>query len=273
MDEKSHSVMAKGLLERIGLEMGEFTHKWNGQKHYEQLPIPNHTEGIKIVLQALTNKEYGVISAGILSKIPEDLSEIQNYTVSHEILSEVSCKEALEKRPEEEKYHVVLMDFGAKNNISEELRKRGCRVTTVPFDTSAEGILAMNPDGIMLSNGPGDPADNTGVISEIAKLLGKKPMFGICLGHQMTALAAGAKTYKLKYGHRGANPGSPPRTMAMPWIHRHFLLSRRSVFSIPMTAPVKAWTIRNINVLPCSSIRKPVPVPKTPDFCSTALLP
>ncbi|MBO4567816.1 MAG: acetate kinase, partial [Bacteroidales bacterium] len=76
MDEKNHSVLAKGLLERIGLEMGEFTHKWNGQKHYEQLPIPNHTEGIKIVLQALTNKEYGVIS---------DLKEIKavGHRVAH----------------------------------------------------------------------------------------------------------------------------------------------------------------------------------------------
>ena len=163
-------------------------------------------------------REYGVINAGIFSKIPEDLSEIQNYTVSHEILSEVSCKEALEKRSEEEKYHVVLMDFGAKNNISEELRKRGCRVTTVPFDTSADEILSMNPDGIMLSNGPGDPADNTGVISEIAKLLGKKPMFGICLGHQMTALAAGAKTYKLKYGHRGANQPVTDTVTGKTWI-------------------------------------------------------
>lgn len=150
-------------------------------------------------------REYGVINAGIFDEIPEDLSVISSYRVSENILSEVSCKQISEKRPDEEKYHVVLMDFGAKKNISEELRKRGCRVTAVPFDTSAEDILAMNPDGIMLSNGPGDPADNTGVIEQIARLLGKKPVFGICLGHQMTALAAGGKTYKLKYGHRGAN--------------------------------------------------------------------
>ena len=150
-------------------------------------------------------REYGVINAGIFDEIPEDLSVISSYRVSENILSEVSCKQISEKRPDEGKYHVVLMDFGAKKNISEELRKRGCRVTAVPFDTSAEDILAMDPDGIMLSNGPGDPADNTGVIEQIARLLGKKPVFGICLGHQMTALAAGGKTYKLKYGHRGTN--------------------------------------------------------------------
>lgn len=178
------------------------------EKTLDEYLKENNIPGISgIDTREITRKirEYGVINAGIFAEVPDDLSEIQNYTVSHDILSEVSCGASSEKKPEEEKYHVVLMDFGAKNNISEELKKRGCRVTTVPFDTSAKEILAMNPDGIMLSNGPGDPADNTGVIAEIAKLLGRKPMFGICLGHQMAALAAGAKTYKLKYGHRGAN--------------------------------------------------------------------
>ena len=103
--------------------------------------------------------------------------------------------------------HVVLYDFGAKLNIERELKKRGCQVTVVPYDTTAEQVLSLNPDGIMLSNGPGDPAENVGVISEIRKLCeyGKLPIFGICLGHQMLALARGAKTSKLKYGHRGGN--------------------------------------------------------------------
>ncbi len=103
--------------------------------------------------------------------------------------------------------HVVLYDFGAKLNIERELKKRGCQVTVVPYDTSAEQVLSLNPDGIMLSNGPGDPAENVGVIEEIKKLCdyGKLPIFGICLGHQMLALARGAKTCKLKYGHRGGN--------------------------------------------------------------------
>lgn len=103
--------------------------------------------------------------------------------------------------------HIVLYDFGAKANIQRELEKRGCSVTVVPYDTPAEKVLSLNPDGIMLSNGPGDPAENTGVISEIKKLCdyGKTPIFGICLGHQMLALARGASTSKLKYGHRGGN--------------------------------------------------------------------
>jgi carbamoyl-phosphate synthase small subunit len=102
---------------------------------------------------------------------------------------------------------VVLFDFGAKLNIQRELEKRGCRVTVVPYNTTAEEVIKQNPDGVMLSNGPGDPADNVGVIEEIRKLCeyGKIPIFGICLGHQMLALARGAKTSKLKYGHRGGN--------------------------------------------------------------------
>ena len=102
---------------------------------------------------------------------------------------------------------VCLFDFGAKANIQRELEKRGCRVTVLPYDTKAERLIALAPDGIMLSNGPGDPAENTAVIEEIRKLCeyGKIPIFGICLGHQMLALARGAKTSKLKYGHRGGN--------------------------------------------------------------------
>ena len=105
------------------------------------------------------------------------------------------------------RFSVCLLDFGAKANIARELEKRGCRVTVLPYDTKAERLIALAPDGIMLSNGPGDPAENTAVIEEIRKLCeyGKIPIFGICLGHQMLALARGAKTSKLKYGHRGGN--------------------------------------------------------------------
>lgn len=101
---------------------------------------------------------------------------------------------------------VVLWDFGAKANIRRELLKRGLEVVTVPCSYTAEQIMALNPDGVMLSNGPGDPAENAGIIAEIKKLLKTGiPIFGICLGHQFLALANGAQTMKLKYGHRGAN--------------------------------------------------------------------
>lgn len=101
--------------------------------------------------------------------------------------------------------NVVTMDFGIKKNILDALRKLNCRVTVVPAKTPAEAILALNPDGIFLSNGPGDPKDVPDVIQEVKKLIGKKPLFGICLGHQIIALAMGANTYKLKFGHRGCN--------------------------------------------------------------------
>ncbi|MGL5296627.1 MAG: carbamoyl phosphate synthase small subunit [Culicoidibacterales bacterium] len=100
---------------------------------------------------------------------------------------------------------VVMLDFGAKLGITRELSARGCDIMVVPHDTSAAQILALNPDGVMLSNGPGDPKDAIQPIQTIQQLLGKVPMFGICLGHQLLALACGADTQKLKFGHRGCN--------------------------------------------------------------------
>ncbi|WP_035768152.1 carbamoyl phosphate synthase small subunit [Butyrivibrio sp. NC2002] len=101
---------------------------------------------------------------------------------------------------------IALLDLGAKNNIADSLAARGCDVTVYPFDTTAEEILEAKPDGIMLSNGPGDPKECTGVIKEIKKMYDSDvPIFAICLGHQLMALATGADTYKMKYGHRGGN--------------------------------------------------------------------
>jgi len=101
--------------------------------------------------------------------------------------------------------HVVAYDFGMKRNIMRMLHNEGCRVTIVPATTSAEDVLALKPDGIFLSNGPGDPEPVTYAQENIRKLLGKKPIFGICLGHQLIGLALGGKTYKLKFGHHGGN--------------------------------------------------------------------
>lgn len=102
-------------------------------------------------------------------------------------------------------FKVVLVDFGSKLGIIRELSQRNCDIIVVSHDTTAEDILLMDPDGIMLSNGPGDPEDNADALVMIQKLLGKVPIFGICLGHQLIGLACGAKTYKLKFGHRGGN--------------------------------------------------------------------
>ena len=150
-------------------------------------------------------REHGVMNAAICDEIPADLTPIKTYAITG-VVEAVSCKEPDRYQAEgEERFRVSLLDYGAKRNIVRELQKRGCTVTVLPATTSAEEILAADPDGVMLSNGPGDPAENTYQIEQIRKLLGKVPMFGICLGHQLTALAAGGRTYKLKYGHRGVN--------------------------------------------------------------------
>jgi carbamoyl-phosphate synthase small subunit len=101
--------------------------------------------------------------------------------------------------------HVVALDFGLKWNIARHLRDLGCRVTILPGTATASDVLSHQPDGVFLSNGPGDPEPIEYGIQAIRELLGKKPIFGICLGHQLLALACGAKTFKLKFGHRGAN--------------------------------------------------------------------
>lgn len=150
-------------------------------------------------------REHGVMNAAICDEIPADLTPIETYAVTG-VVEAVSCKEpSVHPAEGEERFRVSLLDYGAKRNIVRELQKRGCTVTVLPASTSAEEILAAGPDGVMLSNGPGDPAENAYQIEQIRKLLGKVPMFGICLGHQLTALAAGGSTYKLKYGHRGVN--------------------------------------------------------------------
>lgn len=120
-------------------------------------------------------------------------------------VSQVSCKKRWYARTSNHRYNVVAVDCGIKLNIVRSLNARGCNVTVVPYDTPAKAILDMEPDGLFLSNGPGDPEDVTPVIELVRQLRGKFPVFGICLGHQMIALAYGGKTYKLKFGHRGGN--------------------------------------------------------------------
>ena len=150
-------------------------------------------------------REKGVMNAMICREPPESLEAIRAYAVTSAVETATTDACALYPPVGPKRFDVTLIDYGAKANIVRELQKRGCAVTAVPASTPAEEILAGRPDGVMLSNGPGDPAENTGCIAEIQKLLGRVPLFGICLGHQLLALAAGGQTIKLKYGHRGAN--------------------------------------------------------------------
>ena len=168
----------------------------------------NHIPGIAgIDTRAVTRilREAGTMNAAICDTVPDDLAPLRAYRITDPV-PQVTTPEPYTLRPEGSVLHrVALIDYGAKRNITRELQKRGCTVTVLPATVSAEEVLEAHPDGIMLSNGPGDPAENVYQIAQIQKFLGKVPLFGICLGHQLTALAAGGKTYKLKYGHRGVN--------------------------------------------------------------------
>ncbi|NLT08248.1 MAG: glutamine-hydrolyzing carbamoyl-phosphate synthase small subunit [Ruminococcus sp.] len=157
-----------------------------------------------------TIREVGVMNGvitteDVYAKKDELLEKIKAFSVKDAVKS-VTNTETLTYEPEEKKYRVVLFDFGYKRNIRQELIKRGCEVVVVPANTTAEQVKDLDPDGIMLSNGPGDPAENVEIIENIKDIekLGI-PIFGICLGHQLMALANGGRTEKLKYGHRGAN--------------------------------------------------------------------
>jgi len=150
-------------------------------------------------------RESGVMNACICDEVPADLSLVQSYAVTGAVEAVTRKAPMVFPAMGEQRFRVTLVDYGAKNNIINELQKRGCTVTVFPANAPAETILSSEADGVMLSNGPGDPAENIYQIEQIRKVLGKIPLFGICLGHQLTALAAGGTTYKLKYGHRGAN--------------------------------------------------------------------
>lgn len=145
----------------------------------------------------------GMITTDENYNLEEILPKLKAYSVGN-VVEQVTCKEKRVIKGHGKR--VALLDFGAKDNIARSLNERGCEVTIYPAHTSADELLADKPDGIMLSNGPGDPKSCTQVIEELKKLYASDvPIFAICLGHQLMALATGADTHKLKYGHRGGN--------------------------------------------------------------------
>ena len=150
-------------------------------------------------------REKGVMNATICYELPEVTDTLKEYAVVNAV-SAVTDNTTYSVEPEgEKKYNVTLINYGKKDGIIKELVARGCAVTVVPHTASADDIVATSPDGVVLSGGPGDPSENTESIECIKKLLGKYPIFGVSLGHQLLALANGGVTFKLKYGHRGAN--------------------------------------------------------------------
>ena len=163
---------------------------------------------------------------------------LQTSALPRNAVSRVSCKEPWQAPVPAAKLHVVAVDCGIKKNILRSLNKRGCNVTVVPWNTTAEEVEALEPDGVFLSNGPGDPTDAVPVIELVRRLRGKHPMFGICLGHQILSLAYGAATYKLKFGHRGGN--HPVRNCLTGKVeitsqNHSYAVERRSLENTPLT--------------------------------------
>lgn len=153
-------------------------------------------------------RDYGsqkALITGIDTGLEEGLRVLEQTTLPRDAVSKVSCRKRWYSQAPNAKYHVVAIDCGIKQNILRSLNERRCNVTIVPWNTGAEEIQKMKPDGIFISNGPGDPTDVPQVIELIRRLRKTAPIFGICLGHQIIALSYGAKTYKLKFGHRGGN--------------------------------------------------------------------
>lgn len=217
-DMESVKAWSKGFIVK---EISRLDSNFRSQGQLQNFLKKQGVTGIEGVdTRALTKllREKGTMNGMLTVKPVENLEDIlpklRRYRLGN-VVEEVSCKETYVIEAEtaeadfgqtEKLYRVALLDLGEKKSIAASLVKRGCRVTIYPAHTMAEEILAGKPDGILLSNGPGDPADCGTVIQEVKKLYESGiPIFAICLGHQLMALATGAKTYKLKYGHRGGN--------------------------------------------------------------------
>ena len=236
--------------------------------------------------RALTKilREKGTMNGCITTdehyQIDDILPKLKAYTTG-KVVEKVTCKEKYVLEGDGPK--VALLDLGAKRNIARSLNERGCEVTVYPALTSAEEILAANPDGIMLSNGPGDPKECTSVIEEIRKLYASDiPIFAICLGHQLMALANGADTHKMKYGHRGGNHPVrdlsdgrvyiSPRTTDMSWIPTIWIrpLPYRRLRMSTM-ARMRGCPTPERTSLPYSTIRRHARDRAIPHTCLTVL--
>lgn len=220
-DFESRKPFVMGFVVR---EFCEFPSNWRSEKTVDQYLKENGIPGISgIDTRALTRRlrNYGTMGGVIATGDSIDIEGMKKRVREHPNL--MGSGHVLKVTIDESYtlpnngYKVVLMDFGAKANIARSLHNLGCEVTVVPAKTTAGEIMALNPDGIMLSNGPGDPEDVDFAINTVKELFGQKPIFGICLGHQIIGLALGGKTYKLKFGHRGAN--HPVKDLASGKVH------------------------------------------------------
>jgi len=211
-DVESRRPWAEGFVVR---EASRIASNWRASDTLDSYLRKNNIVGIeRIDTRALVRhiRDKGAMRAGISTVDLDRESVLQRVLASppmenRELASAVSVSEEFDFPAESEaRFHVVAYDFGVKTNSLREFSKFGCKVTVVPAATPADEVLALKPDGIFLSNGPGDPATMTAVVNEIKKLTETQvPMFGICLGHQILGQVFGGETYKLKFGHRGGN--------------------------------------------------------------------
>lgn len=208
-DFESKIVSVGGLIVRDYNDMpSNFRYTRTLGELLEENNVPG-ISGVDTRMLTRSIRDYGsrrAILTNNMNMTAEQACQIINDTpVPHDAVARVSCKKRWYSRTANHRFNVVAVDCGIKLNIVRSLNQKGCNVTVVPHNITAEEIAFMNPDGVFLSNGPGDPQDVTDVIELVKRLRGRYPMFGICLGHQMIALAYGADTYKLKFGHRGGN--------------------------------------------------------------------
>jgi carbamoyl-phosphate synthase small subunit len=196
----------KGLIVR---EAADFPSNWRNEMSISDYFVEKKIPGLSgIDTRKLTRiiREHGALKGRIcsLEHCPQDvITQLKKSTMPIDQVKQVSTKSSYPSPGRGKK--VVLVDYGMKHGILRELNNRDCDVTVVPYNTTAKEIISMKPDGIMLSNGPGDPKDVPEAIDMLREIIGCIPLFGICLGHQLFALASGADTYKLMFGHRGGN--------------------------------------------------------------------
>ena len=209
-DEEAERPFAKGFVVR---ENSRYHSNWRSEGSLEDYLEQNDVCGISdIDTRALVRhiRRAGAMR-GIISTEDFDRASLLRKEeefppmAGSDYVQEVTTRKRYRKRVDSPSRHVVVYDFGAKANILRHLQQLGCDLTVVPASTSAEDVLDLNPDGIFLSNGPGDPEPLEYITANISRLIGKKPLFGICLGHQLLGLALGGRTFKLKFGHRGGN--------------------------------------------------------------------
>jgi carbamoyl-phosphate synthase small subunit len=269
-DQESAHPFAEGLVVR---EIAEVSSNWRQQNSLPEYLLQHNIVGISdIDTRHLVRhiRDHGAMQAMISTLDLDPVSLVRRARqlpgmLGQDLARKVTCTkpyqwneppvelfESAEKVTapqlsvqEPGRFHVVAFDFGIKQNILRMLTAAGCHLTVVPATTSAEEVLALKPDGIFLSNGPGDPEPVTYAIETMRRLIGKKPIFGICLGHQILGLALGGRTYKLKFGHRGGNH---------PVMHFQ-------------SGQVEITSQNHGFVVDLDTILKLPPVPTTPDTC------